>query len=196
MNTHLFIIHLESRKDRYDHLMEQLKGQNITDYTIVPGIKDPMFVQAGIGDAHKLAVRMAMAKGYDNCIIGEDDLGFTDKGAWDYFLSQIPESYDLMLSMIYEGKINKDNRIVPDAFSFHGLTLYSVHSRFYFPFLNMNRQNHLDSELGRFCDKYEYYVSENFCTKQIDGYSDNKKQDCKYDHLLKGRKLYTNEKEK
>lgn len=192
MNTHLHILHLEKRQDRLLNLMKEFSEQGITDYSIMEGIIDLAAVFRGINHAHKLVVRLAREQKMENVIIGEDDLKFTAPGAWNYFLEQLElnKDADIFLSMIYEGKINEQNRVVKDGLSFSGLTLYSVQAKFYDSFLGMKELSHLDKELGSFADKYDFRVCYPFTTKQMDGYSDQKKKDCKYDHYLKGRKLF------
>ena len=135
---------------------------------------------------------MAKTKKMPNVIIGEDDLKFTAPGSWKYFLEQLElnKDADMFLSMIYEGVVDENNRIVKNPYSFAGMTLYSVNSKFYDVFLNVNSMNHIDKAIGALADQYDFRVCYPFTTFQADGYSDNKKQEKKYGHLLKGRKLF------
>lgn len=190
MNQHIHVLHLNHRQDRMDNLMKQFKEQNIIDYTIVEGFRDLAAVFRGISISHNSIVALAAQQGLESVTIAEDDICFTAPGAWQYYLENIPKSYDIFLGGIYEGKINEENRIMPDPFSFSGLTLYTVHSRFYNEFLNMNIMAHKDKQLGSFAGKFKYIVCNPFVAIQMDGYSDQKKQYCKYEHLLKGRKLF------
>lgn len=192
MNTHLSILHLSKRVDRMENLMKELEQQNITDYTIVEGIIDLAAVFRGINNSHKAIIRLAKDQCMSNCIIAEDDISFLGKGAWKYFLEQleINQDADIFLSMIYEGKIDENNRIVKDPYSWSSMTLYSVNSKFYDTFLSINDFSHIDKEIGSMADKYDFRVCNPFICKQMDGYSDQRKQHCTYDHLLVGRKLF------
>jgi hypothetical protein len=192
MNQHLHVLHLEKRKDRLEHLMKELEAQEIKEFTILEGIIDLAAIFRGISNGHKSVVRLAKRHKMPNVIIGEDDLKFTAPGAWKYFLEQLElnKETDIFLSMIYEGIVDENNRVVKNPFSFSGLTLYSVNAKFYDVFLNLNPMAHIDKELGQMADQYDFRVCNPFTTIQIDGYSDQKKKECKYDHLLKGRKLF------
>lgn len=192
MNTHLNILHLPKRTDRLENLMKELEEQEITDYTIIEGIEN-FLVFRDISNSHKKIIRLAKQQKISNCIVAEDDIKFTSKGAWKYFLSQIPKSYDIFFASLYEGKVDDNNRLLAsekqkDMLS--GLTLYSISERFYDTFLNISDMNHLDKNIGVLADKYEFYVCPEFCAIQMNGYSDNKKIHCNYDHYMKGRKLF------
>lgn len=192
MNHHLHILHLEKRTDRLENLNKQLEEQEITDYSIVLGEVDLAAVFRGINNSHKKIIRMAKQKGLPNCIIAEDDIEFTSANSWKYFLEQlkINKDADLFLSMIYEGSIDENNRIVKGGKSFSGMTLYSVNSKFYDAFLGMKSMAHIDKEIAMFADKYDYRVCNPFVAVQSSGWSDQKKRFCKYDHLLVGRNMY------
>lgn len=192
MNTHLNILHLPKRTDRLENLMKELEEQEITDYTIIEGIENSL-VFRDISNSHKKIIRLAKQQKISNCIVAEDDIKFTSKGAWEYFLSQIPKSYDIFFASLYEGKVDDNNRLLAsekqkDMLS--GLTLYSISERFYDTFLNISDMNHLDKNIGVLADKYEFYVCPEFCAIQMNGFSDNKKTHCNYDHYMKGRKLF------
>lgn len=193
MNTHLHILHLERRHDRLDNLMKELSEQNITDYTIVHGIEDAAMVFRAISQSHKRIVRLARQQKMENCIVAEDDICFTYKNSWQYFLSQIPETYDMFFASFYEGKVDSNNKLVGSLKQkeiLSGLTLYSISERFYDTFLNMTEADHLDKRLGMIADEHEFYVCPEFCAIQTNGYSDNKKSNCNYDHYMKGRKMF------
>lgn len=182
----LTIIHLEHRKDRLNNLHKQIEEQGI-DYCIMDGIVDKQMPFRGICRAHKFIVRLAREQRMSMVAIGEDDLQFSDKGAWDYFLEHIPNDFDLYLGSVYEGEINGYNRVTS---SFCGLTLYIVHERFYQKFLSLRETNHLDRELGELSKLYKFYVCSPFVVKQIDGWSDNKKRYCEYDKLMEGKPFF------
>jgi len=190
MNQRIFILHLKKREDRLSNLEKELKEQGIDKYLIWPGIIDLVAVFRGINLAHKSIVHFAKNKGLKKVTIAEDDICFLGKGAWQYYLDNMPEDFDLYMGMVYEGKIGDDNRLLPDPFTFSGMTLYTVSDRFYDKFLSVKDMDHIDKTLGALAGEYKFYVCPEFVCKQLDGYSDQKKQDCKYEHLLKGRKLF------
>lgn len=190
MSQNLNILHLPKRTDRMENLIKELAEQEITDYTIIEGFIDLVAVFRGINLSHKSIVRLAQRQRLKSVTIAEDDICFLGKGAWQYYLDNIPEDFDLYLGMIYEGKIGEYNRLLPDPYTFSGMTLYTIHERFYNVFLGIKDMDHIDKTLGALAGEYKFYVTDKFVCKQMDGYSDQKKRDCTYDHLLKGRKLF------
>ncbi len=117
----------------------------------------------------------------------EDDCVFSAPGAFDYFVSQIPDDYDLFLSMVYEGQIDENNRLIK---GFSGMTCYVLNERFYDQFLAMKEMNNIDRELGNHAWKYKYYVCNPFTSYQLDGWSENKFEERTYGHLLQNRVMY------
>lgn len=179
----LNIIHLSHRTDRMDLLLEQLKQQDISDYSIWNGIIDKKITARGICRAHKQVVQFAKENQLPEVLIAEDDLKFTSKGAFTFFLKNKPSDFDLYLSSIYLGNIKNDNTV--DDFS--GLTFYIVREKFYNIFLSRPEHDNLDrlmKGLGKFC------VCNPFTVVQHDGFSDNVNQYCNYDNFLTGRELY------
>jgi hypothetical protein len=173
----LNIIHLETRSDRWSVLIEEIKSQGITDYRIWPGIQT-LQPKTGISNAHKQIVAHAQAFGQPQVIIGEDDLRFTAKNSYRYFLEQLPIDFDLYLGGIMYGKIKTDKTVN----RFAGLTLYMVHQRFYETFLQLPDNKHLDQALD---NKGRYIVCDPMVITQYDGYSDNHKKIREYDYYQK-----------
>lgn len=179
----LNIIHLTHRKDRLINLIKELDNQLITEYLIWDGILDLENPSRGISKAHKQIVQMAKKNNLPFVLIAEDDIKFTAKGAFNYFLQSEPKDYDLYLGGIYYGNIKPDN----SAEDFSGLTLYMIQSKFYDTFLSIPENLPLDRGLSK---KGFYLVCNPFIAIQYDGYSDNKKSYQNYDMYLKGRNLY------
>jgi hypothetical protein len=186
------VINLPKRTDRLRQFEIQASEQGF-NYKILDGIIDPIIVFRGISASHKRIVMDAKTKRMKRCIVAEDDIKFTSFGAFDYFLSQVPDSMDIFFGSVYEGKINENGRLIKGEAAneiLSGMTLYIVDERFYDVFLNINPMNHIDKALGLLADKYEFYVCNPFVAIQANGYSDNKKKECNYDKLLKNRVLY------
>lgn len=175
----LNIINLKSRKDRLELIKQEISEQGITPM-FWDGIIHPNS-RTGICRAHKQIVRFAQMNNFPSTIIAEDDLHFTSPNGWNYFLSQIPESYDLFLGGVYSGFII-ENKVS----KFSGLTLYSISSRFYDIFLSMPENINIDNALG---GKGEYFVCSPFVCKQHNGFSDNVKKEVNYDNFLKKKKF-------
>lgn len=170
----LNIIHLETRSDRWPVLQKEIENQGITDYMIWPGIYTPE-PRTGISLAHKQIVAEAYTSRQPMVVIAEDDLKFTAKNGYNYFLEHRPTDFDLYLGGIMYGKIEEDKTIK----RFAGLTLYVVHQRFYETFLKMPDDKHLDQALDT---KGKYVVCDPMIITQHDGFSDNHKRLMEYDY--------------
>ncbi len=180
------IIHLSTRFDREKSFKKELKEQGIFDYKIWEGIVDPNIPVRGISKAHKQIVRYGRDNLFQEILIAEDDLRFTSKGSFEFYLKNKPKDFDIYLSGIYFGELNPDN-VVKD---FSGLTFYIINQRFFDIFLSMPENVNLDRSLK---NKGKFIVCNPFTVIQYNGFSDNVKRDCNYDGYLKGRKLFQSE---
>lgn len=140
-------------------------------------------VCTGISRAHKNVVLYAQGRQLPFICIAEDDFYFTAPGAWEYFLNNIPEDFDLYLASIYQGLIEPDGTTK----DFCGLTLYIIHEKFYQTFLDVDEGQHIDRALA---GKGKYVVCEPFTALQRNGWSDNKQRRVNYDRMLKNRKIF------
>jgi hypothetical protein len=179
----LHIIHLPQRNDRLKLLKVELQGQNIIDYRIWEGIVDKNIPAKGISQAHKQIVRYAKENQLPEVLIAEDDLKFTAKGAFNFFLKTKPNDFDLYLASIYFGKIKSDNTV--DDFS--GLTFYVVKEKFYDILLSRPEHDNLDRMMK---NTGKFIVCNPFTVIQQNGFSDNVSSLCNYDSFLLGRELF------
>lgn len=180
----LNIIHLPERLDRAELIKNELIEQGITNYKIWDGIKDSSLVCRGISKAHKQIVQFAKENNFSEVLIGEDDLHFTSKGAFCYFIDNKPDDFDIFLGGIYYGRLMKDSIVI----DFSGLTLYIINKRFYKKFLSMNETEHLDRALR---NSGKFIVCNPMVVIQHNGFSDNLKKDINYESFLKDRLLFT-----
>lgn len=178
----LNIIHLPNRKDRESSMLKQLLWQEITDYKIWPGIIHEKPV-TGICRAFKQIVQSAKDNNEIMCCIGEDDLSFTSKDSWKYFLDNIPGYFDMYLASFYSGLITFNNRIE----KYRGNSLIIVHSKFYDKFLSVREDINIDNALDNLG---EYFVSPMFCCIQTPGFSDNVGKEVNYSDRIPEHKLF------
>lgn len=183
----LNIIHLPKRKDRYDLLVKELSEQDISDYEIWHGEIVPRSRRTGICRSHKKIVQYAKDNNIPKVVIAEDDIKFFAKGAWEYYLQQMPDDFDLYFGMVFKGQIDSNNRLVEVA---HGMTLYTVHERFYDYFLSIDDNNHIDLASTKEYKKYKFIVCNPFVCTQNGTYSDNSFGCRNYEPLLVGRKIF------
>jgi hypothetical protein len=187
MKDRLNILHLSRREDRYEKLMDQLQTNSISKYTLWEGFDDPTNVKQAITRGHKEIIRFAKISNHENCIIAEDDIVFSHPNSYKYFLSQIPESYDLFCGLIYAGDVF-ENRIMNGMSGTQ--TLYSIHNRFYDFVLGLDDNDHIDRNLGNYAFEKEYFVCDPMVCTQSGGYSDNLRRVMYYDVYLEGKTLY------
>ena len=162
-------INLEKREDRLLSVSKQAKQQGFP-VKFYEGISDKYLVPfKNISKAHKKIVQEAKDNSLETVTIMEDDCVFTAPNAFDYYVSKMPDDFDIFLGMIYAGEI-KEGRIMN---GFSGLTFYTVHNSFYDEFLAANPNDHLDRFLGNTAYKNKYYVCEPFVCYQSGGMSDN-----------------------
>jgi len=164
----LNIINLEHRFERIENLRIELNNQNITDFKIWKGIIDKPICK-GISKAHKQIVQYAKDNGLNEVLICEDDLQFSCKDSFKYFLDNKPKEYDIYLGNILDGVLNPDSSVN----FFTGTVLYMVHSKFYDTFLSIDENKYLDTELG---SKGKCFVCVPMVACQRQGYSDNVKK--------------------
>lgn len=167
---------------RFNSLQKEIEVQGL-EVKYWPAIQDPLnrsFV--GIGEAHKQIVRYAKENKLPSICIAEDDLYFFAPGAWDHFLKNIPQDFDIYLGVIFHG-LKEDNT----TDDFCGMTLYVVHERFYDTFLSLPEVNHIDRSLA---GKGRFVVCDPMVCSQKGGYSFNKRRRDTYERYLVGKRLF------
>lgn len=178
------VINCVHRTDRLQHFLQQAEEQQF-GYKIWGGIIDNNIPCVGISKSYKRIIQSAKENNDPCCIIAEDDICYSAPNAHDYFISQIPDNYDLFMGSVYTGTITEEGIVG----NFSGFTLTIVHSRFYDTFLSTPENNHIDRQM--FLHKGVYKVCDPFVCYQLDGYSDNagKKTDYFKRHM-NGRKFF------
>ena len=177
------VIHNFDVGDRFDRLMSEFKEQGIKEFSFFPAVYDSHSVKRAINLAHKQCVQYAKDAHLPEICIMEDDVHFTNPDSFSYFLRNKPSDFDIYLSGIYIGEIQKDQTV----HNFTGFHCYIVNKKFYDIYLNTPLDEHIDRALGGLG---KYVVSDPFIAIQYNGFSYNTKMDMNYDSLLEGRKLY------
>ncbi len=172
----LHIIFDDRRIERYHPLMDGLEEQGITDFELHPCTVLPDVV-ASINASHKAIVRMAKEQGLKEVCIAEDDLMWTAKDSWQYFLSNKPAEFDLYLACSY-----LPNELIC------GFHLYIISERFYDKFLAAPDNEHIDVCINDI--KGDYHICRPFPALQRKGYSSNNRVDCDYNVVLKETDIY------
>lgn len=165
----LNIIHLPHRRDRFYCLQKELSEQQITNVKIWNRIPDKELPCRGISRAHKQIVSWAKQNKLEEVWIAEDDIEFSAPGAFDYFVSQKPDDFDIYLGGIIWGTIQEDHTVK----DFAGATLYVASDRFYDTILNLPEDRDFDRAMA---GMGKFIICEPMVACQHDGYSDNSRE--------------------
>ena len=183
------VINLESRPERLEGFLKESEKQGF-GVRVWQGEVVPYNAKMGICRSHKRIVQYAKDNGLKWTCIAEDDCRMfgEQKGAWKYFVDNMPNDFDLYLGMVYVADL-VDNRITS---RFSSLTIYFVHQRFYDFFLSIIDDCHLDRELGATSDIHKYIVCDQVIAEQDGSKSDNSQMTCDYRPYLirQGRKIF------
>lgn len=137
-----------------------------------------------ISISHRNIVRWAKENHLPEVCIAEDDILFTSKNSYEYFLQEKPEDYDIYLGGFYSGAVLEDGTM----YSFCGLHLYSVHSRYFDTFLNTHPMRNIDAaQAGR----GKFIACNPLVAKQRNGYSFHRKQIVDDEHRVAHLKFLT-----
>lgn len=178
MPTQLHVITLPERKKL---LIEEMDRMSI-DYVIWPATIHHN-TKTAISNSYKKIIRWAKDNNLSEITIAEDDILFTSKNGWNYYLQNKPEDFDLYLGGHYSG-IHHPGNIVK---SFTGLTLVTISNRFFDKILSANEVRNIDTEISRIGGIFKVCTPE--VAKQRIGYSFNRKRIVNDDHYLEGREF-------
>lgn len=191
MNSHipevLNILHIIERTDRAESLKIQLQSNGIENYIMWQGEVNRHNRKESICKGFKRIIQWAKDTLQERITIAEDDIVFNHSESWKYYLSQIPEDFDCFWSMQFTGSYDDNFRINSVG---SGMTLFTVHSRFYDFILNMNPDCHFDRYLTSLHEQFVFKVCPLIPCTQSGSKSDNNLMTCSYDEFLKDRPLF------
>lgn len=176
----LNVIYDNRQSDDYQRLIDEFASQGITDYHFWEAICNKNSVVESINSSHKMIIRWAKGNRKPFVVIAEQDLTFTDKGAWDYFIDNVPLTYDIYLACTYIPPIS-NNQIC-------GFHLYVVHEDFYDKFLAVPDNQHIDTAMNEIKGNYKFCYP--FPALQRSGWSFNNKAICNYNSVLKPEDIW------
>lgn len=174
-----------SREERVLSVCQQSKEQGFA-VRFHEGIIHPKGGYVGINQSFKKIVRWAKEQKLHMVCIAEDDIIFSAPGAWQYYLDQMPEEFDIYSGGIYSGHV-VGNRIMN---GYSGNTLITVHKRFYDFFLSLTDEDHLDRHLGNYAFEKLYLLCQPYVVYQFSGYSDNHRRPTSHEVYLEKVKLF------
>lgn len=186
----LHCLHLSRREDREISFLNGAKQQGFY-FKFIEGLEIPTNRKKGITISHKKIIQNAKDCEMKMVAVCEDDLIWfqspDEQLAWDYFLDQIPDTFDLFFGMLYVGNWTKENKINS---VFSAMTLYVVHQDFYDFFLSIPDDCHIDRHLGLHSNKFNFIICDKMVCYQSGVKSDNNQMCCNYESYLIGKNIY------
>lgn len=179
------VINLFHREERLISFCNQMRIQK-TAFRIWNGIESFHTSAENVSAAHKQIIRWAKEKNMSRVCVFEDDAIFSHEKSYEYFLSQVPEVYDIFFCMLYNGEI-KEGKVLN---GFSGMTGYIVHEKAYDYFLSIPDTQHIDRGLGERCFEKEFYVCLPYIARQSGGYSSNLKMQMNYQEIEKNMTFF------
>lgn len=176
----LHIIYDDRNSSDYGRLLGEFIEQGITKYKFHKAIVLTDSVVKSINASHRMLVQMAKDNDWDEITIGEQDLTFTAPDAWQYYLSQKPKSFDIFLGCSYIPPIS-NNKLC-------GFHLYTVSKKYYYTFLSVNPEAHIDTEIGDMGGDFKFCYP--FPALQRPGYSANNRAVVDYNKVLDEKDIY------
>lgn len=156
-------------------------------YKVWDAIYNPSDGKVGCSQSHKQIVRQAKKDNLPFVLIAEDDIVFSGKGAYDFFLKSIPDSFDIYLGTSYSYHNYPDGKV---QYYFDSTTIYAVHARYYDDFLALDENKHLDNALSEKVDVIDIMICQPYIAKQTDGYSFNQKNKVTNEWRLQGKEFF------
>lgn len=182
MNPTIHVIHDDLRTDRWELFLREAMEQEF-EFKKWDACKENAKPITNISRCHKKIIQFAKDNNLEEICVAEDDVHFTAKGAWQYFLNNKPNDFDLYLSSIHGGGISSQNQ----TNSFSSLLCYIIHNRFYNTFLEANESEDIDRAMN---GKGKFVVVNPFATIQAETFSDNTKRIHRQEKIYKNRKFF------
>lgn len=166
--------------DKKELLLKEFSNQGINDYKFWDCVVITNDVVSSINASHKNIVRYAKENGLKEVCIAEDDLMFPCVGAWDYFLNNKPDNFDLYLSATYVV-----SHPLKHICGFH---LYVVNESFYDKFLSASDSEHIDTVMDSIKGNFVFCYP--FAALQRPGFSANNKSVVNYNSVLEPKHIF------
>ena len=146
-----------------ERLIAEFLEQGIENYKFWDAVVLKHSVIESINSSHKMIVSWAKENKLPEVCIAEQDVFFTSKNSWKYFLEQKPKEYTVYVGATYV--------MPPSQNLLTGFQLYFVHSNFYDQFLSVPNSVHIDNAI---CDlKSNHKICYPFVALQRPGFSAN-----------------------
>lgn len=153
-------------------------------------IPDAHSVIRSINMSHKQIVQHAIDEKLPEILIMEEDVMFTAPGAFEYFLANKPDRFDLYLAGAYglsdmSKYLESNTRVIPIA-NFAGLHCYIIGENYYEKFMETPSDFHIDDQPN----KGKFFVCFPFAALQYPGWSSNNRKMVNYNESIPKNYLY------
>lgn len=176
----LNIVYDNRHSEDYGRLLGEFIQQGITKFMFWEAIVLKDSVVKSISQSHKMIVQWAKDNDMDMVVIGEQDLMFTAPDAWDYYLKQMPQSFDIYLGCTYVPPISNNTLC--------GFHLYTISKKYYDTFLSADESKHIDTAISDIGGDFKFCYP--FPALQRPGFSANNKAEVNYNSILQPKDIY------
>lgn len=175
MELTTYIINLQHREDRRQHIISELTKLEISNFQIIDGIQRDIPWQ-GCSESHIKCIQLAKENKLPYVLILEDDVVFTDNTI-EILNNAIAEIQTLDWDMLFLGA-NLQNTATPvsptllklqGAYTTHA---YIVHERFYDTILNSELDFEIDICYSKLMATHNIYMCNPMIAYQLPSHSD------------------------
>ena len=181
MKVDAYIINIPVRKDRYDHITEEVKKLPIVQYQIIEAIVDETKT---CFQSHLKCIRLAKKNKLPYVLVLEDDATFTED-CLPTLQQALAEIAEMDWDILYLGaNLHSPAYAVSDrlykltgAYCAHA---YIVHSRFYDKILSLPHDREMDVHYAELMKDHNIYMTSPIVAYQLPSYSDLQDGFCEY----------------
>lgn len=173
--------------DRLPLILKECDAQGMGPYKVWHPVEAKTVVES-INLSFKQIIQYAKEEGFKEVCIAEDDLMFPCVGAWDYFIKNKPDDYDVYVAGNY--LLNEPENYTAPHYKLNeyvGNQLIIVHEKYYDRFLSVPDLAHIDTAQKGFGD---FYACWPIAALQRPGFSANAGADVNYNTNLKPEWIY------
>jgi len=175
MNLIAHIINLKHRRDRYEHIIEEVKKLPVHSYEVLEGI-NAISPKEGCLLAHQKCIEVAKSKQLPYILILEDDAVFTED-CQEVLLRAWEELQALEWDMLYLGASLQGPAYVSSpsllkltqAYTTHA---YVINSSLYDTILNLKFGSEIDVQYAGLMQDYNVYMCDPMIAYQAASHSD------------------------
>ena len=178
-----YVVHFPHRTDREKLFLQEAADQNF-EFEFVEPIHNPH-----AGTSLRLTYQSIIKNHYNDeeIIMMEDDVKFCGHGAFQYFLNNKPDSFDVYLSGFYDGRMDKQTKKIIRSWS--GTHCWIIRKQFYDTVLSCDDRAHIDRWM--FMHSKDIFSCYPFAAIQHHTFSDVSKTNANHKWYIKDKLLFS-----